>query len=438
MPLKRLALMLLILAFSLCLTGCDFFTMETEQMLAPPALIGDMAPIQEALGASIKGEYTLKYPSSGEYRSAVVLNDINGDGTFEAFAFYSQTDGEVNYMHVNFILRKGKKWVSVADQKIVAGGVDCVDFADLNSDGLLEIIVGFEIYGSTEKQLNVFSLEKNVVTQRLIHEYTSFLCSDLDENGESELFVHLFKVAGSENTAYLYTLDKTGAVQLSSCAMDKAVRTVASPVLSELSNGVPAIYIDESKPSGNITEVLFISKGNLINPLLDSETGENTKTLRASDISIGDINGDKIIEIPVSELLAAFVDNTGEEKVYYTKWCSFNGESLTPQQTTLLNTNDGYYISVPEKWVGKITLIRETNGKSRTVYYYNGEEKSIGAALAFYTAIPLDDWKEYKEKNKDVFEISRNGVYVFAGKVYKGDGNLFITEQELKAMFFLY
>lgn len=438
MLIKKLISILLLTAMFFTLCGCDFFTMETEQMLAPPALIGDMAPIQQALDDSVDGEYTLKYPSGGDYRSAVILNDINGDGIFEAFALYSKPDGDVNYMHINFIKRKDESWVSVSDQKVAAGGVDCVDFADLNADGVMEVIVGFEIYGSTEKQLNVFSVEKTVVTQRLTHEYTSFLCCDLDQNGESELFVHLFKVASSVNTAYLYTLDKAGAVQLSSCNMDTAARTVAFPVLSVLSSGQPAVYIDETKPTGNITEVLFLSKGSLVNPLLDSETGENTKTLRTSNISIADINGDEIIEIPVSELMQSSDTEAGAEKVYYTKWCSFNGESLAVKLTALLNTTDGYYLSVPEKWVGNIALVRDTDGKSRTIYSYNSEDKSFGTAIAFYTAVTLDNWDSYKEKNKDIIEISRNSTYVFAGRVYKGDGSLYITEQELKNMFFLY
>lgn len=412
--------------------------METEQMLTPPMLVGDMAPIQRVIKDSIKGEYTLKYPSGGEYRSAVILNDVDADGKFEAFVLYGQTEDDVDYMHINIIKQKGKKWVSLADKKIVAGGVDRVDFADLNSDGFLEIIVGFEIYGSTEKQLSVYSVEKNGVTQRLTHEYTSFLCCDLDQNDQSELFLHLSKMTEAINTAYLYRFDSLGAVQLLSCGMDAGVRTASSPVLSTLSNGQPAIYIDEIKATGNITEVLFLSKGELINPLLDGETKENTKTLRTSNISIGDINGDKIIEIPVSELMSSYDGDMGSEKVYYTKWCSFNGENLAVQQTTLLNTTDGYYLSVPEKWIGNITLVRESGGKSRTIYAYNTEEKTTGENLAFYTAVTIDEWDKYKEKNPEMIEISRNGVYVFAGKVYKNDTNLSITEQELKSMFFLY
>lgn len=438
MLIKKFLAIALSAALMLTLCGCDFFTMETEQMLTPPMLVGDMAPIQEVIKNSIKGEYTLKYPSGGEYRSAVILNDVDADGKFEAFVLYSQTEDDVDYTHINFIKQIDDEWVSIGDKKLAAGGVDRVDFADLNSNGSLEVVVGFEIYSSTEKQLNVYSVENNTVIQRLTHEYTSFLCCDLDANSESELFVHLSKTAESFNTAYLYTFDSHGVAQPLTVAMDAGVRTASSPVLSTLSNGHAAIYIDEVKATGNITEVLYLSKGELVNPLLDSETKENTKTLRTSNISIGDINGDKIIEIPVSELMVSYDGETGGEKVYYTKWCSFNGENLAVQQTTLLNITDGYYLSVPEKWIGKITLVRESGGKSRMIYAYDTEEKTTGENLAYYIAITLDEWDDYKENNPEVFEITRNGVYVFAGRVYKNETNLAVTEQELKNMFFLY
>lgn len=438
MLIKKFLAMSVLIALMLTLCGCDFFTMETEQMLTPPMLIGDMAPIQEVIKSSIKGEYTLKYPSSGEYRSAVILNDIDSDGKFEAFVLYSQTEDDVDYMHLNFIKQKGGEWVSIADKRLAAVGVERVDFADLNKNGFLEIIVGFEIYGSTEKQLNVYSLENDAVIQRLTHEYTSFLCCDLDENDEKELFVHLSKMTDAVNIAYLYSFDIDGKAHPLSSYMDTGVRTASSPVLSTLSNGQPAIYIDETKATGNITEVLYLSKGELINPLLDAETKENTKTLRTSNIPIGDINGDKIIEIPVSELMASYDGETGGEKVYYTNWCSFNGENLAVQQTTLLNTTDGYYLSIPEKWINNITLVRESGGKSRMIYAFDTKEKTTGENLAFYTAVTLEEWDDYKEKNPEVFEITRNGVYVFAGKVYKNNTDLSITEQELKNMLFLY
>lgn len=438
MLVKKVLCIMLTVAISITLCGCDFFTMETEQMLTPPALIGDMAPIQEALNNSVKGEYTLKYPSSGEYRSAVLINDIDGDGVSEAFAFYSQLDEDINYMHLNVICRRGGKWKSVSDQKIAAGGVDCVDFADLNNDGKMEIIVGWEIYGSSGKQLTVYSFDKNVISQKLTHEYTSFLSCDLDSNNESELFVHNFNVATAINAAFLYTLDKSGTAQLSSCVMDRSVKSVSVPVLSVLSNGQPAIYIDEVKATGNITEVLFLENGALVNPLLYAETGENTKTLCVSDVSISDINGDEIIEIPISEEMISSVSQPPIKKVYYTKWCAFDGVNLTPKQTTLLNSADGYYLLVPEKWIGHIALTRDTEKHSRTIYSYDAAEDIVGVPLAHFIAVPISHWDEFKEENKETIEISRNSTYIFAGGVYGGGESLSITEQELKNMFFLY
>ncbi|MBR4072315.1 MAG: hypothetical protein IKK24_00095 [Clostridia bacterium] len=438
MSAKRILNIVITVLLIINLCGCDFFTVDTEQLLNPPALTGDMKPIQEALSHSITGDYTLKYPSGGDYRSAVIMNDIDNDGMFEAFAFYSQLDGDVNCMHINTICRDGDDWVSVSDHKVDAGGVDSVDFSDLNSDGVMEIIVGWEIYGSTDKQVAVYSFENKTLLQRLIHPYTSFLCCDLDENGENELFIHHFNAVEPINEALLYTLENDGVVQLSGCAMDITVKTVTEPILSVLSTGQPAVYVDETKASGTVTEVLYMSKGTLVNPLLDSKTGENTRTIRTNAAPIADINKDEIIEIPITELMLWAENTENTEKVYYTNWCSFNGEKLVNQMTTLLNMTDGYYLKVPERWIGHISLVRDNEHRSRQIYAYNPEKKSIGAALAYFVAVPLSGWDKFKENSMDIIEISRNDTYVFAGKVYNGEGALYITEDELKEMFFLY
>jgi len=435
---KRILCIVITLLILINLCGCNLFTIDTEQLLNPPALTGDMRPILEALNNSINGEYTLKYPSGGDYRSPVIMNDVNGDGVFEAFAFYSQLDGDVNYMHINAISREKNKWNSVSDHKVDAGGVDSVDFCDLNNDGIMEIIVGWEIYGSTDKQVAVYSFDNNTLSQRLIHAYSNFLCCDLDQNGENELFIHHFNAVDPINEALLYTLDDKGVVQISGCAMDNTIKTVNGPMLSVLSSGQPAVYIDETKASGMVTEVLYMSKGVLVNPLLDADTGENLRTLRTNSAPIADINGDEIIEIPITDLMLSVENKDNTEKIYYTNWCSYNGEKLVNQMTTLLNMADGYYLKVPERWVGRITLVRDNEHRSRQIYSYNPEKKTVGAALAYFVAVPLNGWKDFKEYSMDILEISRNDTYVFAGKVYKGEGDLYITEEELKDMFFLY
>ena len=164
MKLKNAAVVILSLFLCVSLCSCKMFTADTAELLSPPALTGDIAPIASAISASAGGEYTLKYPSVGNYRSAVVQNDIDGDGIMEAFAFYSMTEEESTVMYVNVICSKNGKWKSVAKQKIVAGGVDRVDFCDLDGDGISEILIGWEIYGTSEMQMAYTALKMTSLT----------------------------------------------------------------------------------------------------------------------------------------------------------------------------------------------------------------------------------------------------------------------------------
>ena len=131
------------LCVSLC--GCNIFVFDTDNILSPPELTGEFKYIQKALVESIKGEYTLKYPTYGDIKSAVVTEDLDGDGTKEAFAFYSTSDSEETFMHLNVIVKDKNKYRSVDDSSKPASGIERIDFYDLNGDGKKEIIVGFEI-----------------------------------------------------------------------------------------------------------------------------------------------------------------------------------------------------------------------------------------------------------------------------------------------------
>ena len=282
------------------LCGCRLFTVDTDQLLSPPKPTGDVKPILQALSGSIE-EYTLKYPSDGDRRSAIILEDIEGDGSLEAFAFYTTDDGEQIKMNVNLIKFKKNKWRSVATGSIVAGGVDRVEFSDIDGDGIKEILIGWEIYGGSDKQLSMYSFDGKTLSQRMLKPYTEFVCCDLDEDGTEEIFVQLLNTAESTNSAVLYSIGKDGVSQVAGCIMDGTVKTVSSAAVSVLSTGSPAIYVDEIKGAGAITEVLFLLKGELVNNLLDTETSfENNRTIRQSSLKSYDINEDGIPEIPIA------------------------------------------------------------------------------------------------------------------------------------------
>ena len=194
--------------------------------------------------------------------------------------------------------------------------------------------------------------------------------------------------------------------------MDSGVKTATWPKLSELSNGHPAIYIDEIKGVGAVTEILFMSKDQLVNPLLDTQTSfENFATIRAASIEAKDINGDGIIEVPVASDLPN-ADGI-EEKLYYTNWCSFNGEQLAVKLVTVFNTVDGFYLTVPNSMVGKIAVRKNIENHKRAFYTYDESTDTLGELLFTICAVPIHEFEKDGYNANGASEITRTESTVF-------------------------
>ncbi len=433
--LKKLLALVIALFICVMFTSCDILD-STKDMVAPPELTGVMSQVADALYKSVGAGCDLKYPAAGDHRSAIVLEDINNDSVFEAFAFYSTSDDEMTTMHVNAICQQNGEWTSVSDQTIVAIGVEMVDFSDLDSDGQKEILVGWEVNGNNEKQLSVFNFNQNNLTQQLLQAYTSFMCCDLDSNGVNEIFVHHLNTAEKMNKAIIYSYDDGKMTQTAGCVMDSSIKSAEAPVLSTLSNGQKAIYIDEIKGVGAVTEVLYLSRGELVNPLLDTiNSFENVLTLRAASLKIQDINSDGIIEIPVASDLPNAIED--DEKLYYTNWCSFNGEKLSVKLVTVVNTVDGYYLTVPNSMVGYLAVLKDIENHERKFYHYDSQNKVLGQLLFTITAINADKWASRDFNHENKIELSRTNDVVFVAELGEGAEAFAITIDAIKDTFYL-
>lgn len=414
---KRILAVLLCLSVMFCLCGCDFFTVDTAELLSTPMLSGELKPISDVLNSTAESGYVLKYPSRGNYRSAVVREDIDGDGLLEAFAFYSTTDGETVNMNINVIAMRNGEWMSVATQKIVAGSIDRIEFSDLDSDGKKEILVGWEIYGTSEMQLAVYNLDKSVLNQKLLQKYTHFKTCDLNNDDKNEILVIKTATAENNNTALLFAMADKDIKQIAACELDSTSKTFNEPVISTLSNGKPAVYIDEIKGAGAVTEVLFLEKDLLVNPLYSPETKETAVTLRSISYGITDINNDDILEIPIQDMVPSVIQSESNEKLYLTNWCSFNGENLTVQRTTMINVIDSYSFTIPSRWLGKIAVLKDTTSRVREIYRYNNEEETVGESLVLIKAMKKSQWEKEKANASSGEEILMTDDTAFIAKI---------------------
>ena len=98
------------------ITGCSFGT-SIDNLLTPPKLSVEQEQIYNALTDTTGSAINLKYPKSGKYLSAFIIEDIDGDGENESIVFYEKKGLTINEntLRINVLDHFNDKWQSVCD-----------------------------------------------------------------------------------------------------------------------------------------------------------------------------------------------------------------------------------------------------------------------------------------------------------------------------------
>ena len=412
---KKLTACILSALLMLVLSGCDAFMFNADELLAAPKLEGDMHPVEQALEDSVKGDITLKYPSLGEYRSAFVMKDIDSSGSEEAFAFYSTTEDSTVTMHINVIENIDGEWQSKGDISIVGNGIESVSFADLDGDKRLEIIVGWYIFGTTEKQVGVYTYDKKILTQRAIEPYSNFILADLTADTTDDLVIIYLNTTEKVASAKLISLSDKGITEAGIAALDGGVTSYSEPIVSTLFDGTPALYIDAVKGSGMLTEIIWY-KDSALHGIYNPDTPEDSKTYRNGTTQSRDYDGNGVIDIPLSEILISTEQMAESDKVYYTNWSEFSGEEFILKSSAFMNYSDGYSVTVPSHLKQSLLVIRKLESRTRFFYSYDKDEKLVGGELFRIVTVPLAEYD---------YEVYAKNGYVTLGKT---DSLIYLTK----------
>ena len=88
------------LAISLLFSGCSLSALDAQSLMRPPRPTGERAQIHDELEKSAGANPTLKYPSRGEYRSAIIMHSLVSAGQEDAIAFSEKRRQCWNQCHV--------------------------------------------------------------------------------------------------------------------------------------------------------------------------------------------------------------------------------------------------------------------------------------------------------------------------------------------------
>lgn len=346
---------------SLFMAGCSLGG-SVDSLLSPPKLSEEQNAVYEALIRSVGKDIRLKYPRSGEYRSAFVFADIDSEPDREAVVFYEktgETEGGGN-VRINVIDRRGGKWTSVYDHAGAGTGIDRIIFSDLGESGRQNVIIGYTLL-SGERSVQIYSYENGLLNTEYSDSYSTMFSADLERDGKNELIIihpenQLRKASLSSVSAdpESGTIAETGSV-----ALDESASEFVSVAAGYVGKETPAIFIDGLSGGQLTTEIIYSVDGQLRNPLYLGESGLIEKTRRPAGYSCTDIDLDGVIEIPTLTLFPGYSEDSSGTKLYSADWNVFDNYSITKKYSSFYNVSDGYCFILPSRWDGVVTVKRD-------------------------------------------------------------------------------
>ena len=346
----------LAVALMMILCGCEYSFFSPEAAMRAPRATGQGQDIQEALEAAVGKDIILKYPRTGKIRSAFLPHDVDGDGVDEVFAFY-QLRNEVGVTRIHLLRMQEDHWVTVQDMPPAGTSLNTVEFADLDGDGIDEILTGWGMANSTENLLCIyqFDVERGRIIQRASEKYTEYFVFDFNRTGKCEVgIIHLNTTL---NSAIMTVVDFTKTMTIvGSVQLDASVTSYLRVQVARLDNGNAAIYIDAYKgPDTTVTEVVVYNGKEFRNLYLDPTTNSTVLTQRPWVAKVQDINNDGKLDIPFSVPLP-FDVLSGYSQQYLTRWQTYNGESYTTALNAWYCFNDHYYLVFDKRWENEVTV----------------------------------------------------------------------------------
>lgn len=438
------------LTAALLMSGCSGG--PVENLLTAPKLTQQQSEIYQALINSTGSSVNLKYPRSGEFRSAFVLQNIDDEDGEEALVFYESTSvqsGE-SALRMKVLDQYDGQWQAVYDLACVGSEVDSISFASLGSGGGVEVIVCCSMLNQTEKTLSVLNYSGGVISELYSGSYACMEVIDLNSDGLDELVTVVPDKTTQVAMAAMFTKTDDGLVKLSETPLGGTGSDFVGVTKGLLSEGTTALFVDYSRGSGQYgTDVLYCKNGRLrtpVNRAAGTGSEENRTSLISrftndymTDISSTDIDGDGYLEIPSMTALPGYETLTRSEQLCAVVWYTVKNDSYEMEYYSYYSSKYNFALLFPSRWQGVVTAVVNSQENEIIFISYSqdtGLEVNDRTELMRIRTIDKDD-TETLVNSKDYRLIGENDENIICCKETTGylTGKLALTESELRDSF---
>ena len=369
-PLRLAALGLMAGVLALFTCGCGF-AFSPDDLYSLPALPAEYTELNSCINQMIDSGAEYAAPVSGTNIQPVQMKDLDGDGQQEAVAFFRNSSDE-KPLKICIYTAVGESYQQTAVIEGSGTAIYSIEYSDLDNDGRQELIVGWRV--STDAQaLTVYSLWGSQPEELMRTNYVKYAITDLDQDQLLELVVLRSDEEGNGLADYYRWQE--GVLSLQSYARISSTMAELSGQQGRVQKGTlsdqtPALFITGVEDaSWAITDILTIRDGELCNLLLSDVTGVSGEIVSFQGLYPTDINGDGIMELPQPVTISAWDGNTWSP-YQWINWRTYDSTSAESRVlNTYHNTEDGWYLELPEEWRGRVLISRSVGLDEVTVTF---------------------------------------------------------------------
>lgn len=446
---KKLISIILAVVICFLFSACEFNIASVDNLMRPPKLSGDSSLLQGAFENSVKYSETviMKTPMSGDNRSSYLFYDLDNDQKQEAFVFYSDPNIE-NVAYVSAFKKVNDDWICISNIKGRGEDIYEVAFADINGDGIRELVVSWnsssqvemanlsDFGSSRNRTMTIYSYNGSAFTLIKTEVFTKAYIDDFNGDNTDELFVLNIELSDqTKNTVgriISFNLDYEVVYEknFTMTGMLEFLNITNDNYSSE--NGMHTrLYVDGLiSEKGVITEVIDIAhNGFEINlPLYESNTSEAPLTLRDVRTNSQDIDNDGVVEIPTVETLKSGKSISGEldeaNPLKLTVWSEIQGNSVEQDFNCLFNSTYGYMFLFDEESIGKITVVYNSDTTTLTFYQLD-ENGTLSNEIFSLRAFSKLNWEE---NDYGYMKLDEKGAYVYGYIIFDNENRESIIE----------
>ncbi len=402
------------------LTGCSVVGLEPQGLMQPPRATGDKQNVYDALEQTVGNQnFALKYPRTGDYRSAIIMHPVSDANSEDAIALYQVKNGETSGTYITFLSKRNSVWTNIGTYQSTSSQVDRVAFGDLNGDGRDEVVVGWGNGVTSLAELSVYAYDPK---DQKIHEttpkdasmrqfYNEFVLFDLDNDGTQDIFTASLGTADHPANGKLLSLSANHTLEvLSSVMLERDVIQYSHVSVGKVDAQTNGILLDGTTSSSQLlTELIYwdasqqVLKAPFTSASMPPDTAPSNHpanpTIRKAPV-YATLRGDPpLLQFPMLELLPGYPADEQEPDAFLTHWYHYDiRQGVSKQeQVQYINFTHWYAFTIPQSWLGHVTAQIGEDRQSVTFYQWKKEETasqtgSRGDALLKLQAVPQNAW----------------------------------------------